>query len=132
MDNEKQEHKNKIKEGARRIVQLLLNPRLLLCLGIAWFITNGWSYLMFGIGTYLDIGWCKTIGGAYLAFLWLPIAPERIAMLAIALLLLRRIFPNDQKTLAVLKEWRIKMKNAIKMRKKGKKAKNETNTTNNV
>lgn len=129
MSNEKEMGTGKIKEGFRKVVQLLLNPRLLLCFGIAWFITNGWSYLVFGLGTYLDIGWLAAIGGAYLAFLWLPVSPEKLVTFAIAILLLRLIFPNDQKTLAVLKEWHKKAKNAFKMRKKGKKSKNKSKTS---
>lgn len=134
MGNEKETGKGKIKKGLRKVVQLVLNPRLLLCFGIAWFITNGWSYLVFGLGTYLDIGWLAAIGGAYLAFLWLPISPEKLVTFAIAILLLRLIFPNDQKTLAVLKEWHIKAKNAFKMRKKSKKSKNKgkTNDSDNT
>ena len=38
--------KNKLK----KILQFILNPRLLLCVLIAWIITNGWSYVLFGIG----------------------------------------------------------------------------------
>ena len=86
----------------KKIVQFILNPRLLLCIAIAWLITNGWSYILFGIGTYFKIGWMITISSAYIAFLWLPVSPEKIVTFAIAIVLLRVLFPNDQKTLAVL------------------------------
>lgn len=75
---------------------------------------------MFGIGTYLGIHWMVAVAGAYLAFLWLPVSPEKIVTFAIAIALLRFIFPNDQKTLAVLKDLFNKSKKAIK-RKKAKK-----------
>ena len=78
--------------------QLILNPRFLLCFGIAWLITNGWSYLLFGLGMLFDIGWMTTVAGAYIAFLWLPFTPEKIVTFAIALGLRRLIFPKDKKT----------------------------------
>ena len=93
-----------IKEKLKKIVQFIVNPRFLLCFGIAWMITNGWSYILFGIGTYFGIGWMIAVSGAYLAFLWLPISPEKIVTVLIAMWLLRRLFPNDQKTLGILHE----------------------------
>ena len=57
-----------------KVLQFLLNPRLLICVAIAWLITNGWSYILFGIGTYFEISWMTTIAGAYITFLWLPIS----------------------------------------------------------
>ena len=111
-----------IKSKLKGIIQFILNPRLLLCFGLAWIITNGWSYIMLGVGTYLDIGWMIAISGAYLAFLWLPITPEKIVTIAIAIVILRILFPNDQKTLAVLKSMREKIKESAKSKKKKKKA----------
>ena len=91
-------------QTAGKIIQFLLNPRLLLCVGIAWLITNGWSYIMFLLGTYWQIGWMIAVSSAYLAFLWLPVSPEKIMTVLIAMALLRIFFPKDQKTLGVLKE----------------------------
>lgn len=110
-----------MKEKLKKTLQFIANPRLLLCFVLAWFITNGWSYVMFGIGTYFGISWMVAVAGAYLAFLWLPISPEKIATFAIAIALLRWIFPNDQKTLAVLKDLLSKAKNAIKSKRRKKK-----------
>ena len=98
-----------IKQKIKKAVQFIINPHLLICFGIAWLITNGWSYLLFGIGTYYDIGWMAAISGAYLTLLWLPISPEKIVTVAIAIGLLRIIFPRDEKTLRVLTD----MKNAV-------------------
>ena len=109
--------KEKIKKILKKVVSFILNPRLLLCLGIAWMITNGWSYVMFGFGTYFQIGWMIAVSSAYLAFLWLPVSPEKIATVAIAIGLLRWLFPNDQKTLAVLTEMHHKVKQVLKNRK---------------
>lgn len=93
-----------IRNSIKKAVQFLLNPRLLLCLCIAWLITNGWSYIMLGIGTYWEIGWMIAVSTAYLAFLWLPVSPEKIATVLIAMALLRFLFPHDRKTLGVLRD----------------------------
>ena len=79
----KKDFKNKLKT----FLQFILNPRLLLCLGIACLITNGWSYILFGFGTYYQIPWMVAVASAYLTFLWLPISPEKIFTAAIALTL---------------------------------------------
>lgn len=94
----------KIKSFIKKTLQFLLNPRFVLCFGLAWLITNGWSYIALAIGTWLDIPWLLAIGGGYVAFLWLPISPEKIVTLTIAIALLRLLFPKDQKTLAVLQK----------------------------
>ena len=117
------------KAKIKKFFQFFLNPKLLLCLGIAWFITNGWSYVMFGIGSYYNIPWMIAVSGAYLTFLWLPISPEKIVTVAIAIFLLRLLFPGDKKTLAVLYEMREKIKETIKQKKEKKskkKAKKDT------
>lgn len=106
-----------MKHKLKKIVQFILNPRLLLCLLIAWIITNGWSYVLFGIGTYFKIEWMIAVGGAYLAFLWLPVSPEKVITITIAMALLRWLFPDDEKTLAVLRELYDKAKKAIRSRK---------------
>ena len=114
-----------MKEKLKKVLQFLLNPRLLICLLVAWIITNGWSYIMFAFGTYFDIGWMIAVSGAYLAFLWLPISPEKIATVAIAIALLRFLFPRDEKTLAVLRDMYHKAKSALKRRKDKKEQKED-------
>lgn len=94
----------------KKAIRFIINPRLLLCVVIAWLITNGWSYILFGVGSYFGIHWMTAVSGAYIAFLWLPISPEKIVTFAIAITLLRLLFPNDQKTLAVLKNFYDKAK----------------------
>lgn len=120
-----------MKQKLKKILQFIINPKLLLCVGLAWMITNGWSYIFFAVGTYFGIGWMAAVGGAYLAFLWLPISPEKIVTFAIALALLRWLFPNDQKTLAVLKDLYEKAKAALK-RKKTKETEPEQPPETNV
>lgn len=116
----------KMKEKLKKFLLFVSNPRLLLCVGIAWMITNGWSYVMMGMGTYFGIGWMIAVSGSYLAFLWFPFSPEKLATLAIALALLRWLFPRDQKTLAVLYDMRDKAKAAILRRKEKKQEKKDS------
>lgn len=111
-----------MKQKLKKVVQFLLNPRLLLCVGIAWIITNGWSYILLAIGTWLGNGWMIGVASAYLAFLWLPISPEKIVTFAISIALLRWLFPDDQKTLAILKEGYAKVKKVFRERKEKKEA----------
>lgn len=103
-----------MKDKIKKIIRFIVNPRFLICIAIAWVITNGWSYILFGIGSYFNIRWMITIAGAYIAFLWLPISPEKIVTFAIAIVLLRLLFPNDKKTLAVLENLYVKAKLAFK------------------
>ena len=107
----------KLKQNLKKAVQFIANPRLILCFMIGWMITNGWSYILMAVGTYFEIPWMMAVAGAYLAFLWLPVSPEKIVTFAIAIALLRWLFPNDQKTLAVLKRWRDRAKAAIRRRR---------------
>lgn len=109
-----------MKEKLKKIVRFITNPRLLLCIALAWVITNGWSYILFAIGTAAKIPWMTAVSGAYIAFLWLPISPEKIVTFAIALGLLKLLFPNDQKTLAVLRQFYQKAKAAFKTRTRKK------------
>ena len=94
----------------KKIVQFIANPHLILCFGLAWIITNGWAYILLGIGTWLRIAWMTAIASGYMAFLWLPLTPEKLVTVAIALFLLKRLFPNDQKTLRILKNLAEKFK----------------------
>ena len=93
-----------MKEKIKRILQFLLNPKFVLCFGIGWMITNGWSYILFGLGTFLNIEWMIYVGGGYMALLWVPATPEKLITFAIAIFLMKRLFPDDKKTLGVLKD----------------------------
>ena len=95
------------REGLREMLQrwarFLLNPRLLLCLAIAWMLTNGWSYVMFGLGMLLKIHWMRVVGGAYMSFLWLPFTPEKLVTVVLAIGLMRLLYPRDRRTLGTLR-----------------------------
>ncbi len=117
-----------MREKLKKILSFTTNPRLLLCLFLAWCITNGWSYILFALGTVWEIGWMTAISGAYLAFLWLPVSPEKIVTVAIAIVLLRWWFPDDTKTLAVLRELAKRAKKTVGDKKQVRKKKKENHT----
>lgn len=117
--------KQKIKYWIKTALEFILNPRLLLCFGIAWIITNGWAYIAAAIAVWLNIGWLGAVSGAYLAALWLPFTPEKIITLIIAIFLLKLLFPNDKKTLEKLHDMNNKAKSEIKKLKIKRKAKKE-------
>ena len=108
---------NRIKRIFSKIIRLLFNPRLLLCFGIAWLITNGWAYIALGVSIFYDIVWLGAVASVYLSALWFPLTPEKIITVIIAIWLLNRLFPNDQKTLAVLRDELTKIKNITRRRK---------------
>lgn len=96
--------KQKIKDEIKSWTRFLLNPRLLVCFLIAWMITNGWSYVLFGLGLFLKIDWMYMVGGAYMSLLWLPFTPEKLITVLIAIGLMRFLYPKDQRTLGFLRE----------------------------
>ena len=92
-----------MRDFLRRWSRFLLNPRLLLCLGIAWMITNGWSYIFFVLGMTMKIQWMRVVGAAYMSFLWLPFTPEKLVTVLLAIGLMRLLYPRDRRTLGVLR-----------------------------
>ena len=119
--------RTKLLNWLKGAVKFILNPRLLLCFGIAWMITNGWSYVMLAVGTAFSIPWMIAVASAYLTILWLP-SPEKILTCAIAILLLRLLFPRDKHTLGVLQDMRRAAMDAFKNRKNKKKKKDSETT----
>ena len=98
----------KTKTRIETIFAFFFNPRLLLCLGLGWLVTNGWAYILLAVGGALRTGWMIAVSSAYMAFLWFPFTPEKIVTLLIAIALLRLFFPKDRRTLKrlkVLKRW---------------------------
>ena len=102
---------------------MIFNPRFLVCFALGWMITNGWSYIAFGVGIWCKIEWLTALSSAYLALLWIPATPEKLVTLTLAVFFLRLFFPNDTKTLGVFRELLEKVKN------KTAKNKNERNMT---
>ena len=77
------------------------------------------------IGVYFGIDWMIAVSGAYLTILWFPFSPEKIVTVAIALGLLKLLFPNDEKTLGILKDLYEKAKADIKVIKQKHKDKKQ-------
>jgi hypothetical protein len=65
-----------------------LKPTIIVSFGIAWFLTNGWSYLFLIIGSPT----MRKVALSYIAFLWLPISPEKIVTIPLALFIQKKIF----------------------------------------
>ena len=121
----KEQFKERAKAFMKKWVQFFLNPRLLLCVFIAWMITNGWSYVFLALGTSLGITWMAVAGAAYMGFLWFPFTPEKIVTLLIAIGLMRLFFPKDEKTLGVLRQELAELKESIRKASEKRKEKRE-------
>lgn len=122
----------KVKALLKKVLFFLANPRLLVCLAIGWIITNGWSYAMLAAGMHFNISWMTKLSSSYIALLWFPFTPEKLVTVAIAIALLRWLFPNDQNTLGLLKAMlqRLKEKKAAKKEKNDSKAATSENDRN--
>ena len=103
------------KEKLRPWLRALTNPHLLISLGIAWFLTNGWAYCAAGIGWYLDIPALLKIGSVWLGILWMPGTPEKLFTFAIAMGILRLLFPDDTRTLATVRRKRKQLTERTKL-----------------
>ena len=114
---------NKILPKLKKLLWFFLNPRLLLCVFIAWMITNGWSYVFTAVGAATGIHWMTAVGAAYMGFLWFPFTPEKLVTLIIAIFLMKLFFPKDEKTLGVLIEEYQKLKASVKSAAEKRKAK---------
>ncbi len=97
-----------------KLKKFFMNPRLVLCLAIAWLITNGWAYVFIFLGGHLHISWMPKVGAAYIAILWSPLCVEGILTIAISVVLLKLLFPDDRDTLSVLDDFSKKYKTLLK------------------
>ena len=102
----------------KKIAMFLFNPRLLLCFFLAWMITNGWCYLFIFFGQLFDLTWMTVAGSVWAGVVWFPFSPEKVVTLLLAILLLRWLFPSDEKTLLVLRKELQRAKDLIKRKKK--------------
>lgn len=76
-------------------VKPYLKLSMLISYGIAWNITNGWSYIALGLGTFLKIPILITISSTYLAFLWMPFTIEKPITFAIAFYIQKKLFVKE-------------------------------------
>ena len=98
------EELKKIRQKRRRREWLaaLTNPHLLISVGIAWFLTNGWAYCALGLGSFCAVKWLRNAGAVWLGILWMPGTPEKLITFGIAMFLLKMFFPGDARTLRLL------------------------------
>lgn len=92
---------------------------LIICIGIAWMITNGWAYILLGLGMLFEWGWAEAVASAYLALLWLPWTPEKVITIPIAIYLITIIYPQDKAIARYLKLKLYNLKQKLKKKKKG-------------
>ena len=104
-------------ERIKLFLKKLCNWRFLVCFIFAWMITNGWAYFFIGFGTVCDIKWMLAIGTTYMAFLWLPITPEKLITIPIALFLLKILFPKQKELHRQIQEENEKLKEENKRKK---------------
>lgn len=105
----------KLKPRLKAWVRALTNPHLLLCLAAAWFCTNGWAYCAAGFGYYLKLGWMLNVAMVYLGILWMPGTPEKLLTFGLAILFLKLWFPEDKRTLAMLRQKRTEIADAVRV-----------------
>ena len=122
---------DKLKDFLKTLVFFILNPRFLICFGIAWLITNGWSYVLLGIGTFCGIGWMVALSSTYLTCLWFPFTPEKLVTVIIAIALLRVLFPKDERTLGILLSILGKIKSEVKEKRDTRRRKREEKKNRN-
>jgi hypothetical protein len=116
----------------KKIGSFILNPRLLLCFGLSWMITNGWSYVFAALGAWLDIPWMAVTGAAYMSFLWFPFTPEKLITLIISIFLLKKLFPKDTRTLLVLETEYAQLKKTLRQKKAERAEKRKKRGTRSV
>lgn len=59
---------------------------------LAWLITNGWGWFFLIAGPILRLRWMTKVGGAYIAFLWMPMVNEKVVTIALAALIKKLIW----------------------------------------
>ena len=96
---------------------------LAICLLIAWMITNGWAYILLGLGIAFKWTWAESIGSGYLAVLWMPWTPEKLITIPIAIFLQKLIFPKDEAVGRWLKLKLYKIKTKLKEAKEKRRLK---------
>lgn len=79
------------------------NWRFLISFGLAWLITNGIWYIFAFIPMRLP-DWLVWFSRSYIAFLYLPITPEKLITIPMAIFFQTQLFKSDTKTKKQLDE----------------------------
>jgi len=69
-------------------IKPFLKPTLAISFLIAWFLTNGWAYLLVAIGS----GWLRGLALTYIGLLWLPFTPEKLITIPLAFYIQKILF----------------------------------------
>lgn len=69
---------------------------MLVSFGLAWLVTNGWAYILLGIGIWGNVTWAFSVGASYLALLWMPFTPEKLVTIPLAFLIQKLLFPGGK------------------------------------
>lgn len=80
-----------------KALNALRDPKFLLTFGIAWLITNGWSYIALVIGSRFKVNWLWQAGLGWQAILWFPFTIEKPITIAIAVWLRKVLFKEEIK-----------------------------------
>ena len=71
-------------------IKPFLTWRIIVCYLPFWFLATGWAWVFSAIGK----GWLRSFAITWLGILWLPICPEKIITIPLAIWLHIKIFPN--------------------------------------
>lgn len=72
-------------------VKPYLKPTFIVSFGIAWMITNGWSYVLAFAPLPIPV-WLRTVALSYIGFLFLPTTLEKPLTFWIAIRIQRKLF----------------------------------------
>lgn len=81
-----------------KFLKFFLNWRFLVSFGVAWIITNGYVYIMIGIGMLIKNNALIGVGSSILGVYYLPFFIEKPITFAIAIFICKKLFPKDKKT----------------------------------
>lgn len=108
------------------LIRIIKRPTLLLSYGIAWMITNGHAYVLWGVGMALDIQWMKWYGGTYVTVLWIPATFEKVITIPLAFIIEKQIFQigrNNRWLTGEIDRERMRLFKLIKKERKDEKVK---------
>lgn len=71
-------------------IKPFLTWRILVCYLPFWFLATGWAWVFSAIGR----GWLRGAAITWLGILWLPICPEKVVTIPLAIWLHKKLFPN--------------------------------------
>ena len=74
-------------------IKPFMKPTLAISFMLAWFLTNGWAYLLAALGT----GWVRAVALTYISILWLPFTPEKLITIPLAFFIQKLLFIRKEK-----------------------------------